>query len=60
MRWWQLCALNSRMSKQHGQVFLPTGPLALLPLADPKLCSIVWSTSPQQAAELCSCDEKLI
>lgn len=39
------------------QVFLPTGPLALLPLADPKLCSIVWSTSPQQAAELCACDE---
>ncbi len=41
------------------QVFLPSGPLALLPLADPKLCSIVWSTSPQQAAELCGCDETL-
>ncbi|MGI5308916.1 FAD-dependent monooxygenase [Rheinheimera sp. WS51] len=25
------------------QVFLPGGPLALLPLADPHLCSIVWS-----------------
>lgn len=34
------------------QVFLPTGPLALLPLADPHLVSIVWSTSPDQAAEL--------
>lgn len=34
------------------QVFLPTGPLALLPLADPNLVSIVWSTSPEQAAEL--------
>jgi 2-octaprenylphenol hydroxylase len=34
------------------QVFLPTGPLALLPLADPHLVSIVWSTSPEQAAEL--------
>jgi 2-octaprenylphenol hydroxylase len=41
------------------QVFLPTGPLALLPLADPQLCSIVWSTAPQQAAELCGCDEGL-
>jgi len=34
------------------QVFLPTGPLALLPLADPNLVSIVWSTSPEQAAAL--------
>lgn len=34
------------------QVFLPTGPLALLPLADPHLVSIVWSTSPELAAEL--------
>lgn len=34
------------------QVFLPTGPLALLPLADPHLVSIVWSTSPEQATEL--------
>ncbi|RUO80804.1 ubiquinone biosynthesis protein UbiH [Idiomarina tyrosinivorans] len=25
------------------QVFLPSGPLALLPLADPHQCSIVWS-----------------
>lgn len=45
-----------KTQQPHGQcarqVFLPTGPLALLPLADPHLCSIVWSTSPQQAAEL--------
>ncbi|MDZ7869759.1 MAG: FAD-dependent monooxygenase [Rheinheimera sp.] len=34
------------------QVFLPTGPLALLPLADPHLVSIVWSVAPQRAAEL--------
>lgn len=34
------------------QVFLPTGPLAFLPLADPNLVSIVWSTSPEQAAKL--------
>ncbi|RVU35547.1 ubiquinone biosynthesis protein UbiH [Rheinheimera riviphila] len=38
------------------QVFLPTGPLALLPLADPHLCSIVWSTSPEQAATLLALD----
>lgn len=38
------------------QVFLPTGPLALLPLADPHLCSIVWSTSPEQAAALVAVD----
>jgi len=38
------------------QVFLPTGPLALLPLADPHLCSIVWSTSPDQAAALLAAD----
>jgi 2-octaprenylphenol hydroxylase len=41
------------------QVFLSTGPLAFLPLSDPNLCSIVWSTSPQQAKQLqqCSIDE---
>lgn len=38
------------------QVFLPSGPLALLPLADPYLCSIVWSTSPEQAASLLAVD----
>jgi len=40
------------------QVFLETGPLALLPLAskheDKDLCSIVWSTSPEEAKRLCS------
>ncbi|MCT6700339.1 FAD-dependent monooxygenase [Rheinheimera sp. 4Y26] len=45
-----------KTQQPHGQcarqVFLPTGPLALLPLSDPNLCSIVWSTSPAQAADL--------
>jgi len=38
------------------QVFLDTGPLALLPLndinSDNDLCSIVWSTSPEDAIRL--------
>lgn len=34
------------------QVFLPDGPLALLPLYDSHLCSIVWSTSPEHAEQL--------
>ena len=33
------------------QRFLPSGPLAFLPLTD-GYCSIVWSTSPQHAAQL--------
>ena len=34
------------------QVFLATGPLALLPLYQKDLCSIVWSTSPEEASRL--------
>lgn len=34
------------------QVFNPDGPLAFLPLADAKQCSIVWSTTPLQAKKL--------
>ncbi|GMR08704.1 MAG: 2-octaprenyl-3-methyl-6-methoxy-1,4-benzoquinol hydroxylase [Gammaproteobacteria bacterium] len=39
------------------QRFLPTGPLAFLPLPDPNLCSIVWSTTPQQAEALVTMPE---
>ena len=48
-----------RTERAHGgvarQVFLPTGPLAFLPLTvdgDDRYCSIVWSTSPREAARL--------
>jgi 2-octaprenylphenol hydroxylase len=34
------------------QRFLPTGPLAFLPLSDENVCSIVWSNIPSQAAHL--------
>ncbi|WJW75878.1 UbiH/UbiF/VisC/COQ6 family ubiquinone biosynthesis hydroxylase [Thiohalobacter sp. IOR34] len=38
------------------QRFLAEGPLAFLPLADGR-SSIVWSTTPEQAEELCALDE---
>jgi len=38
------------------QRFMPNGPLAFLPLADGR-CSIVWSTTPEQADELLAMDE---
>lgn len=34
------------------QVFLNSGPLAFLPLADPHYCSIVWSNIPEEADKL--------
>ncbi|MGB1262345.1 MAG: UbiH/UbiF/VisC/COQ6 family ubiquinone biosynthesis hydroxylase [Cognaticolwellia sp.] len=34
------------------QVFLAEGPLALLPLYEHDLCSIVWSSSPEEATRL--------
>ncbi len=39
------------------QQFMPTGPLAFLPLAD-NICSIVWSTSSTQAEHLLNLTDK--
>ncbi|MBB1438013.1 FAD-dependent monooxygenase [Shewanella sp. SG41-4] len=39
------------------QAFLPGGPLAMLPLYDDNLCSIVWSVSPDQTEQLLALDD---
>lgn len=39
------------------QRFLPTGPLAFLPLDNPHYCSIVWSAVPDYATYLLSLDD---
>lgn len=40
------------------QVFNADGPLAFLPLADEKQCSIVWSTTANRAKQLLALDEQ--
>jgi 2-octaprenylphenol hydroxylase len=51
---------NVRPAEWHRETawqrFLPTGPLALLPLADGR-CSIVWSATDDRAAELLAMDD---
>jgi 2-octaprenylphenol hydroxylase len=44
-------------NKTARQRFLPEGPLAFLPLADPHQCSIVWSNSTEEAELLCELDD---
>lgn len=52
---------NVRTAEPHQETawqrFLPTGPLAFLPLSDGR-CSIVWSTTPEQADALLALDER--
>jgi len=47
---------NIRTQQPHNnvarQAFTPTGPLALLPMADPHVCAIVWSQTPDAAKTL--------
>lgn len=49
---------NIRTAEPHEgiarQIFTPQGPIALLPLSDPNLCSLVWSTEPNRADTLLS------
>lgn len=51
---------NVRTAEPHRETawqrFLPTGPLAFLPLHDGR-CSIVWSTTPERADSLLALDE---
>lgn len=51
-----------RPERHHGEVarqrFMPTGPLAFLPIDDGR-CSIVWSTSPAEAQRLMALDDEL-
>lgn len=60
---YQQCALTATVSseKPHQQTawqrFLPSGPLAFLPLANPQHCSIVWTVSEEQASHLLNLDE---
>ena len=53
---------NIRCSEAHQdtarQVFRPEGPLAFLPLAEPDLCSIVWSLPPEEASRMCELPEQ--
>jgi 2-octaprenylphenol hydroxylase len=54
-----VCTVTSE--KPHLQTarqrFLPEGPLAFLPLANPYQCSIVWSNSTEEANLLCQLDD---
>lgn len=52
---------NVSFARAHGGVarqrFLPTGPLAALPLAAPRECAVVWSCEDERAVELMRSDE---
>lgn len=52
---------NVTFARPHGNVarqrFLDTGPLAALPLAAQRECSIVWSCNDERAAELMACED---
>ncbi|MBE4050176.1 FAD-dependent 2-octaprenylphenol hydroxylase [Vibrio parahaemolyticus] len=41
------------------QIFTPHGPLAFLPMSQPNMCSIVWSTEPNRAEELLAMSDEV-
>ncbi|OGO91524.1 MAG: hypothetical protein A3F10_03220 [Coxiella sp. RIFCSPHIGHO2_12_FULL_42_15] len=49
-----IAVVTTQMSHQHTgwQAFLPTGPLAVLPLSDVHQCAIVWSNTQARAQAL--------
>ena len=53
---------NIRTDEPHDnvarQAFTPTGPLALLPMVAPNVCSIVWSQTPEQASSLMALNDE--
>lgn len=52
---------NVAFARGHGNIarqrFLDTGPIAALPLAAARECSIVWSCNDERAAELMACED---
>ena len=54
-----VCTVRTEQPHQSAawQRFTETGVLALLPLADPHLCSIVWSCPEEQANDLLAMDD---
>ncbi|WP_244993747.1 UbiH/UbiF/VisC/COQ6 family ubiquinone biosynthesis hydroxylase [Pseudidiomarina sediminum] len=56
------CVAVIRCAQPHGgcarQVFLPTGPVAWLPLGEPNLVSLVWSADDALADELRELDDQ--
>ena len=56
-----VCTVSTEKPHQHTawQKFLPEGPLAFLPLADPHQCSIVWSQQTDTALELAQLEQSV-